>query len=241
MKKIIIILTALLMVSCTGSRYSSDDVLEELNFEEIDSLHISQYFIKYNKLEPDSESSSNITNYFDEPLFIENLTDSSSYFKERIFSLLKEMPVSRAMPYKEYELIEFKKRYIDSSKIEAINIDSIYQLSRKERSNRNINANFYRITLSINSEDYERLSIRYFGDNIIAYGFCCTDYKSDILYRTFKGYTAFTAEYVLDIEFQKRFVGLFNDILTKYNETNGTDYPLLDVDYEVWSGIISAP
>ena len=229
------------MVSCTGSRYSSRYVLNEINLKGLESIEIIKYHMQVNNEIENKNFSKQSTRFIDSTILINYKNVIKDSLKNELAEFFKNFPESRSKPYQNKELIIIKKNYLNSKNIDTINIDSIYQLPREVRANRNIEAFYYRMKFNFNSTEYESLLIGNFGDNIISYGFCCKDYESNILYRTFKGYTAYTTEYILDIEFQKRFVGLFNDILTKYNETNGTDYPLLDVDYEVWSGIISAP
>ncbi|MFN3194314.1 MAG: hypothetical protein ACE364_00015 [Chlorobiota bacterium] len=243
MKKIIIILTALLMVSCTGSRYSSESTLGSIDFENIDSVSILRYGKSIKSDTTTSYSTLIYTDIIDTTKHLQ-LVDKDSLLKNKIMNLFYYMPDSKPKYFLPDSLMSFKKRYLKDTGIDTLDIDSIYNMPRSLRKIRNIVSFEYTIKIHFRNESEESIYFYNEGDNVISYSFCCENRESWInknLLKHMKNYSKYSREYILDIEFQKRFVHLFNDILAKYNETNGTDYPLLDVDYEVWSGIISAP
>ena len=231
----IIFLLSIILCSCTGSRYSSETILKEVDFDNIDSIKIQSYRSVLRRESDTALKELIIDKIIDQPITIELNKDS---LKNRIKHFLNSFPESRGIPYDKSELIAFKKDYLRKKNIDTLDIDSLYNIPRKKWATRNIISYEYSITFYFQKEDEESLFMWKLGDNVINYSFCCTDNENDILYRTFKGYTAYSTEYILDIEFQKRYIELFNSVLSYYNKTNRTDYPLLDVDYEIWSGII---
>ena len=227
------------MVSCTGSRYSSDDVLEDIKVNKIDSVAIILYSSSIFSDTATSYSTSVYEKIIDSTIVVP-FSESDSLMNDEIVYFLNSVPDSKSKLFARETLINFKKAILKNKGIDSLNIDSIYNMPRELRKKRNIISNSYFIKLYSDQFDAESMSFYSGEDNVVSYTFCCTD-DDKWIYKKTKNYTAYSEQYILDIEFQKRFVNLFNDILTKYNETNGTDYPLLDVDYEVWSGIISAP
>ena len=235
----IIFLLTIVLCSCTGTRYSSESISKDVDFENINLIEITKYETFLNKESDTSFNEFVFNEIIVDSVFVDLTIKDSKHLKSKLKYFLETFPKSRPEPYEEKELIKFKKVYLARNKIDTLDIDSVYNMSRKKRGTRNILSYRYRIRVNFHSEDEESLSIWKYADNIISYSFCCTDFKNDILYKTFKGYTAYSIEYILDIEFQKRFIELFNSVLSYYNKTNGTDYPLLDVEYEIWNGIIS--
>jgi len=232
-----------LLTSCIGSRYSSDLVLNFVDFENVDSISINKYSSSIYSDTATTYVTKVYTRIIDTTKAIV-VKDKDTLLKKKIVDFFNSIPDSRPRAYLPDSLLSFKRSYLKKMGIDTLDIDSIYDMPIKQRKRRNVI--FYGYSLEFHFKDEAEESIYFYNydDNVISYSFCCIDYHSWMyrnIYKYMKNYSVYGREYVLDIEFQKRFVRLFNDILTKYNETNGTDYPLLDVDYEVWSGIISAP
>lgn len=243
LKTIITLLSLFLLTSCIGSRYSSDLVLNFVDFENVDSVSILRYGKSIKSDTVTSYSTLIYTDIIDTTKHIQ-LVDKDSLLKNKILNLFYYMPDSKSSYYLPDSLVSFKKRYLKTTGIDTLDIDSIYNMPRSLRKIRNIVSYEYTIKIHFKNESEESIYFYNEGENVISYSFCCENRDSWInknILKYMKNYSEYSKEYILDIEFQKRFVRLFNDILAKYNETNGTDYPLLDVDYEVWSGIISAP
>ncbi|MFN3194316.1 MAG: hypothetical protein ACE364_00025 [Chlorobiota bacterium] len=243
MKTFLTLLSFLLLTSCYSSRYSSDLVLNFVDFENVDSISISNYGSSIYSDTATTYTTMVYTRLIDTTKSIE-VNESDTLLKNKIVDFFNSIPDSRPRAFLPDSLLSFKKRYLNKMGIDTLDIDSVYNMPRKLRKQRNVI--FYSYSLEFHFKDEAEESIYFYNydDNVISYSFCCIDYHSWMyrnIYKYMKNYSVYGREYILDIEFQKRFVRLFNDILTKYNEINGTDYPLLDVDYEVWSGIISAP
>lgn len=236
---IYILCLTLILSSCTGSRYSSESILKQVDFENIESIEIDYYYTELNKSSDTSYNEYVSRDIINKPINIELNNNAANSLKNSIKYFLNNFPDSRKEPYKKDELIVFKKNYLRTIDNDTFDIDSIYNMSRKKRGTRNILSYRYSMRLNFHSEDEKSLSIWKSNDNIVSYSFCCTDYKNNWIYKITKGYDAYSLEYILDIEFQRRYIEMFNSILSYYNRTNGTDYPLLDVEYEIWSGIIS--
>lgn len=225
------------MVSCTGSRYSSEAFLQNYKSKNIDSVSIDTYYSLKYKYSDTSLNKKELIQIITNPIIIHLNENSDKSLNNDLNHFLEIIPNSTEIPYSQNELIKFKKNYLQSNSIDTLNVDSLYNLPISVQMQRNLLSYRYGLTIYFSSQNNRFLTIWKSNDNTFTYSFCCKN-DNDWFVNNLKGYYLFSKEYVLDIEFQKRFVRLFNDILTKYNETNGTDYPLLDVDYEVWSGII---
>lgn len=224
------------MVSCTGSRYSSESTLGSVDFENIDSISIFKYSSSIYSDTAKSFNSLVYTRIMDTTKAIV-VKDKDTLLKKKIVDFFNSIPDSRPRAFLPDSLLVFKKRNLNKMGIDTLDIDSVYNMVRKGR---NVISYNYTLRFHFKNESEESISFNKEKDNVISYSFCCTN-KDSWMFNTMKTYSKYSIEYILDIEFQKKFVHLFNDILAKYNEANGTDFPLLDVDYEVWSGIISAP
>jgi hypothetical protein len=218
-------------------------VLNFVDFENVDSISINKYSSSIYSDTATTYVTKVYTRIIDTTKSIV-VKDTDTLLKKKIVDFFNSIPDSKTRYYSTDSLRAFKKRYLKKMGIDTLDIDSIYNMPRKLKKRRNVISYNYSLRFHFRDEAEESISFYSSDDNVISYSFCCIDYHSWMyrnIYKYMKNYSVYGKEYILDIEFQKRFVHLFNEVLAKYNETNGTDYPLLDVDYEVWSGIISAP
>lgn len=218
-------------------------MLNFVDFENVDSISISNYGSSIFSDTAKSFTSKVYTRIMDTTKSIE-VKDTDTLLKKKIVDFFNSIPDSRPRAFLPDSLLSFKRSYLNKMGIDTLDIDSVYNMPRKLKKRRNVISYNYSLRFHFRDEAEESISFYSSDDNVISYNFCCIDYQSWMyknIYKYMKNYSKYGREYVLDIEFQKKLVLLFNQVLAKYNETNGTDYPLLDVDYEVWSGIISAP
>ena len=240
LKTFLTLISLFLLTSCYSSRYSSDLVLNFVDFENVDSISISNYGSSIFSDTAKSFTSKVYTRIMDTTKSIE-VKDTDTLLKKKIVDFFNSIPDSRPRAFLPDSLLSFKRSYLNKMGIDTLDIDSVYNMVRKGR---NVISYNYTLRFHFRDEAEESISFHSSKNNVISYSFCCIDYHSWMyrnIYKYMKNYSVYGIEYVLDIDFQKKLVLLFNQVLAKYNETNGTDYPLLDVDYEVWSGIISAP